>query len=115
MAEMFPACNKRCQSAPRKVVPLRGIRGIAVTAVAAICLAVGGLFTAPVPSAAAFTGHGCTKASCSYFTSSYGSSHYYYNRATCSQWKSLTPAYLQGFKTSAALLARYSRVLHKRC
>jgi hypothetical protein len=89
------------------------LRNLAVTAALALTMALGGSL-ALAPSVAAFTGHGCTKATCSYFTSSYGSSHYYYKRCD-SAWKSLSTSYLQGFKTSSALLARYSRVLHKRC
>lgn len=79
-------------------------------------LAVGLLATGPVPGAAAFTGHGCTKATCTYFTSSYPGTTYYYKRSTCGQWKNLSNTYLQGFKTSSALLAAYpGRKLHKAC
>jgi hypothetical protein len=89
---------------------------LALVMVAATVLALGSLFVAPAPSVAAFTGHGCTRATCSYFTSSYHTTKYYYNRATCSQWKSLSKTYLQGFKTSRALLNKYpGRKLHKPC
>jgi hypothetical protein len=49
------------------------------------------------------------------FTSSYAGSRYYYDRRTCSQWKSLSRTYLQGFNTKAALLAKYNRRLHPPC
>lgn len=82
----------------------------------ALALALGGIAAGPVPSVSAFTGHGCTKATCHYFTSSYRGTVYYYNRSTCSAWKNLSNSYLQGFTTSSALLARYpSRKLHKPC
>jgi hypothetical protein len=81
----------------------------------ALSMVVGGL-SIGAPSVAAFTGHGCTKATCHYFTSSYYTTKFYYNRSTCGEWKSLSTKYLQGFKTSSALLADYpDRKLHKRC
>jgi hypothetical protein len=89
-------------------------RFVATVLMALTILGGGALATAP--AAAAFSGHGCSRATCQFFTSSYGSSVYYYNRKTCSEWESLTPKYLQGFKTSTALLADYPyRKLHKRC
>ena len=94
---------------------MRGFHGLAVAALVALSLAIGGMFAAPPPTVSAFTGHGCTKATCTYFTSSYYSAVYYYNRRTCSQWKGLSTTTLQGFKTSTALLARYNRKLHKPC
>lgn len=94
---------------------MRGIRGLAVATVVALSLAVGGMFAGPIPSAAAFTGYGCTKATCSYFTSSYAGSHYYYKRCD-NAWKGLSTTYLRGFTSNTALLAKYpTRVLHKRC
>ncbi|MEA2677393.1 MAG: hypothetical protein QOJ81_1534 [Chloroflexota bacterium] len=82
----------------------------------AAILALGLLATGPVQIASAFTGHGCTKATCSFFTSSYAGTTYYYKRSTCGQWRSLSNTYLQGFKTSTALLASYpGRKLHKPC
>lgn len=91
------------------------ITKIVATVLMALSIVVGGaLATAPVASA--FTGHGCTGATCQYFTSSYHTTVYYYNRKNCSQWETLSNKYLQGFKTSSALLAKYpGRKLHKRC
>lgn len=80
-----------------------------------LVLALGGLFVGPTPSASAFTGYGCTKATCSVFTSSYRGTKYYYRRCD-SAWKSLSATYLRGFTSKTALLARYpTRILHKRC
>jgi len=81
----------------------------------AATLAVGGLGSGASP-VAGFTGYGCTKATCAYFTSSYPGTTYYYKRANCSQWRNLSNSYLRGFKTAAALLAMFpSRKLHKAC
>jgi hypothetical protein len=67
-------------------------------------------------SATAFTGHGCTISTCRYFTSSYRTAVYYYDRRTCSQWKSLSSKYLNGFKTVTALHAKFPhRRLHAAC
>ena len=78
-------------------------------------LAVGALASGPSP-VAAFTGHGCTKATCIFFTSSYRGTTYYYKRSTCGQWRNLSNSYLHGFKTASALLAAYpGRKLHKPC
>lgn len=78
-------------------------------------LALGVLASGPTP-VAAFTGHGCTRATCAYFTSSYPGTTYYYKRSNCSQWKNLSNTYLHGFKTASALLASYpGRKLHKAC
>lgn len=88
-------------------------RIVAATSMAASLLLGSFAVASPV---AGFTGHGCTKATCQFFTSSYYTTVYYYNRKTCSAWKNLSTQYLQGFKTSAALLARYpNRKLHKPC
>jgi hypothetical protein len=90
-------------------------RATLVIGIAAVALALGGLFAAPPANVSAFTGHGCTKATCQFFTSSYPGSHYYYKRCD-SAWKNLSLTYLQGFTTKTALLAKYpNRVLHKRC
>lgn len=90
---------------------MRSVRLVLIVAL----LAVGALVAGPSP-VAAFTGHGCTKATCSYFTSSYRGTTYYYKRSTCDQWKTLSNTYLHGFKTSSALLAAYpGRKLHKAC
>jgi hypothetical protein len=77
-------------------------------------LALGALAAGPSP-VAAFTGHGCTKNTCSFFTSSYHGSTNYYRRCD-SAWKSLSNTYLQGFTSKTALLAAYpGRKLHKAC
>lgn len=87
---------------------------VAIIALAG-ALSLGGLFLGPPPSVVAFTGHGCTTATCSYFTSSYGSATYYYKRCDAA-WKNLSKTYLHGFKTKTALLNRFpGRKLHKPC
>jgi hypothetical protein len=78
-------------------------------------LALTGTMALPAQPAVAFTGHHCTIATCRFFTSSYAGSKYYYDRRTCSQWKSLTRTYLQRFNTKTALLAKYNRRLHPPC
>jgi hypothetical protein len=79
-------------------------------------LAVTGTVALPASPAVAFTGHGCTIATCRFFTSSYSTARYYYDRRTCSQWKPLSRTYLQGFNTKAALLAKFpNRKLHPAC
>jgi hypothetical protein len=79
-------------------------------------LALTGTISAPAQSAQAFTGHRCTISTCRFFTSSYYSARYYYDRRTCGQWKSLSRTYLQGFNTKAALLNKYpTRKLHPPC
>jgi micrococcal nuclease len=56
-----------------------------------------------------------TQSSISYYTSSYGSSKYYYPQ-TCDGWKSLSPKYLKSFDTLEALLASYpSRTKSPQC
>src|SRR4051794_12803040 len=98
-----------------RVARLSNLRRLISVSALALALAVGGMLGTSVSSAAAFTGHGCTKQTCSYFTSSYRGSKYYYKRCD-SAWKSLSNSYLQGFQTKTALLDRYpNRVLHKRC
>jgi hypothetical protein len=88
---------------------------IARLAVVAV-LTLSGAVTLPAAPAQAFTGHGCTITTCRFFTSSYSTAKYYYDRYTCDQWKSLSKAYLHGFKTKAALLAKFpSRKLHPPC
>jgi hypothetical protein len=63
-----------------------------------------------------FVGSGCSTSTCRYFTSSYSTARYYYDRRTCSQWKSLSRTYLRGFKTVTALHNKYpKRVLHAPC
>ncbi len=49
-----------------------------------------------------------------YYTSSYGSSKYYYPEA-CGGWKSLSPKYLKSFDSLEALLATYSRTKSPQC
>lgn len=68
------------------------------------------------PAHANFVGSGCSISTCRYFTSSYSTARYYYDRRTCSQWKSLSRTYLRGFKTVTALHNKYpKRVLHAPC
>jgi hypothetical protein len=67
------------------------------------------------PAHASFVGSGCSISTCRYFTSSYSTARYYYDRRTCSQWKGLSRTYLRGFKTATALRQKYKRVLHAAC
>jgi hypothetical protein len=63
-----------------------------------------------------FTGHNCTISTCRFFTSSYSTARYYYDRRTCGQWKSLSKTYLHGFRRRAALLRVFpNRKLHPPC
>jgi hypothetical protein len=63
-----------------------------------------------------FVGSGCSISTCRYFTSSYSTARYYYDRRTCSQWKSLSNTYLRGFNTVTALHSKFpKRVLHASC
>ena len=64
----------------------------------------------------AFIGHGCTIRTCRYFTSSYHTARYYYDRRTCSQWKSLSRTYLRGYNTVRRLHQDFpNRRLHPPC
>jgi hypothetical protein len=86
--------------------PVNKFVRIAAGLVIAFTLAVGGLVTAPAPSVSAFTGHGCAKTTCKFFTSSSRSVRYYYKR--CDRWWNKIPdSYLHGFNTSRALLAAF--------
>jgi hypothetical protein len=68
---------------------------------------------APTPQ---FIGHNCTIRTCRYFTSSYHTARYYYDRRTCSQWKSLSRTYLRGYNTVRALHRDFpNRRLHPPC
>jgi hypothetical protein len=69
----------------------------------------------PSTPAQAFVGHHCKITTCRYFTSSYSTARYFYDRNTCDQWKGLSLTYLNGFRTKAALKARFHRKLHPRC
>jgi hypothetical protein len=74
----------------------------------------------PAPAAVnaqpGFVGYGCTINTCRYFTSSYHTAKYYYDRRTCSQWKSLSKTYLRGFTTVTKLHQYFpKRVLHPKC
>jgi hypothetical protein len=81
-----------------------------------VVLTFSGAVTLPAAPAQAFTGHHCTISTCRYFTSSYSTARYYYDRRTCDQWKSLSKKYLNGFKTKTALLAKFpNRKLHPPC
>lgn len=81
------------------------------------------LIAAAIPAAAGaqnlqphFTGHRCTISTCRYFTSSYHTAIYYYDRQTCNQWKSLSSKYLNGFRTVRALHNVFPhRKLHPPC
>jgi hypothetical protein len=65
---------------------------------------------------ASFTGHNCTISTCRFFTSSYSTAIYYYDRRTCDQWKSLSKKYLHGFRRARALLRVFpDRKLHPPC
>lgn len=69
--------------------------------------------TAFVPN---FVGHNCTISTCRYFTSSYHTARYYYDRRTCSQWKSLSRKYLRGYNTVRRLHRDFPhRTLHPPC
>jgi len=69
-----------------------------------------------VVQVASFTGHHCKIATCRFFTSSYSTAIYYYDRRTCGQWKSLSKTYLHGFRRRAALLRVFpDRKLHPPC
>ena len=80
------------------------------------CLATAGTVVLPALPAAAFTGHNCTIATCRFFTSSYYTTRFYYDRTTCGGWRSLSRVYLHGFRTRAGLLSRFpNRRLHAPC
>jgi hypothetical protein len=66
-------------------------------------------------SSTAFTGHRCTISTCRYFTSSYPTARFFYDRRTCDQWKDLSRRYLHGFRTARALKNRFDRRLHAPC
>jgi hypothetical protein len=69
-----------------------------------------------VVEVASFTGHRCRIATCRFFTSSYSTAIYYYDRRTCGQWKTLSKTYLHGFRRRAALLRVFpDRKLHPPC
>ena len=84
-------------------------------------IAVSVALVVPAPAGARtlqphFVGSGCRISTCRYFTSSYSTARYYYDRRTCSQWKSLSNTYLRGFNTATALHNKYpKRVLHAPC
>jgi hypothetical protein len=80
-----------------------------------VVLSVFGAAAPPNLPAAAFTGHNCRIATCRFFTSSYSTAHYYYDRRTCGQWRSLSRTYLQGFRSRTALLNHFHRRLHPPC
>jgi hypothetical protein len=84
----------------------------------AMLLALGalvvGMLAAPTASSA-FTGHHCSKSSCRFFTSSYHTAVYYYDRQTCGEWKNLSNKYLQGFRSKKALKKHFDRKLHPPC
>lgn len=89
----------------KRVLPLVGLL---------LVLSVPGTASA-TPVHANFVGSGCSISTCRYFTSSYSTARYYYDRRNCSQWKGLSRTYLRGFKTATALRQKYKRVLHAAC
>jgi hypothetical protein len=92
------------------------VRQVLVRLALVACLAGGGVAALPAAPASAFTGHHCTIATCRYFTSSYSTARYFYDRQTCDQWKSLTSKYLHGFRTKVALHNKFpNRKLHAPC
>jgi hypothetical protein len=80
-----------------------------------------GAMLLPGPAAAtslqpAFIRHYCTISTCRYFTSSYHTAIYYYDRTTCSAWKSLSRTYLRGYRTVTRLHQDFpKRKLHPPC
>lgn len=78
-------------------------------------LALSAVTLSPAPQALAFTGHHCSISTCKFFTSSYSTAVYYYNRSTCDQWRGLSRRYLNGFKTAHALKRQFHRRLHPPC
>lgn len=89
------------------------LKRVVVSAFAAAILAMAML--ASPSSTVAFQGHHCSKSTCRFFTSSYYTAKYFYDRRTCNQWKDLENKYLQGFKTKRALKRKFDRKLHKPC
>lgn len=82
-----------------------------------VAAAIPAAASAQTPPTGYFVGHGgCTISTCRYFTSSYHTAIYYYDRRTCDGWKSLSRKYLNGFKTVRGLHARFpNRKLHPPC
>src|SRR5215217_7780100 len=81
-------------------------------------LVLGALIAAmlAIPAASqAFTGHHCSKSTCRYFTSSYQTAKYYYDRRTCDQWKGLSNQYLHGFNSEKRLKRTFNRKKHSPC
>ncbi len=80
----------------------------------ALLAALAAAMLAPA-SSTAFTGHHCSKRTCRYFTSSYRTAKYFYDRRTCDQWKNLDNRCLEGFRTKRALKRHFDRKLHPPC
>jgi hypothetical protein len=92
------------------------MRRIVVRLALVACLASSGAVALPASPALAFTGHHCTISTCRYFTSSYSTARYFYDRQTCDQWQSLSRTYLHGFRTKLALHNKFpNRRLHPPC
>ena len=92
------------------------MRKVAVRFILIALLATSATVASPASSALAFTGHHCTISTCRYFTSSYSTARYFYDRTTCDQWMSLSRTYLNGFRTKTALLNKFPhRKLHPPC
>jgi PKD repeat protein len=80
-----------------------------------VLLALFAVAAQPPASAEAFTGHGCVKSNCLYFTSSKKPTGYYFRRCDAA-WKNVKRTYLQGFQTADELLAAYpQKTLHADC
>lgn len=91
------------------------MRRLSILAAVLAALAFSGAASAQ-PRPSSFTGHNCTINTCRYFTSSYHTARYYYDRTTCSQWKSLSRVYLNGFNTVRSLHNHFpNRVRHAPC
>ena len=70
---------------------------------------------APVPTSQTTATTSANSSSAAYYTSSYGTSKYYYP-ASCTAWKSLSPKYLVSFDSLQALLAKYpNQTLSPQC
>ena len=85
-------------------------RMLALSSLAAVVLSAG--LATP---GEAFSGHHCSRSSCRYFTSSYSTAIYFYDRRTCDQWKDLSNKYLNGFRSKKALKRHFDRKLHAPC
>jgi PKD repeat protein len=74
----------------------------------AALLALGAVAAQPPTSVEAFSGHGCTKATCVYFTSSKKQTGYYFERCD-STWRNVKRRFLQGYMTAQDLLVSFPK------